>query len=84
MNTISKECASYCLRGIVQYLNGDTNKFNALVDKAIQINQKEKEVASWTNCTFKVNGKKVKAKINMLTHEIKDLNGNTLKEGIAK
>lgn len=63
-------------------MNGNTNKFEEYVSKAIEINNEIEEKVNWTNCTYKVNGKKVKAKINMKTQEIRDLEGNVLRSGV--
>lgn len=79
---VTKECASYCMRSIVQLLNGNNKKFEEYAVKAIEINKEVEEKNNWTNCTFKVNGKRVKAKINMKTQEIRDLEGNVLRSGV--
>lgn len=63
-------------------MNGNTNKFEEYVSKSIEINNEIEEKVNWTNCTYKVNGKKVKAKINMKTQEIRDLEGNVLRSGV--
>lgn len=79
---VTKEAVSYCFRSIIQLMNGNTNKFEEYVIKAIEINNEIEEKINWTNCNFKVNGKKVPAKINMKTQEIRDLEGNVLRSGI--
>lgn len=79
---VTKECASYCMRSIIQLMNGNTKKFEEYVSKAIEINNEIEEKVNWTNCSYKVNGKRVKAKINMKTQEIRDLEGNILREGV--
>lgn len=79
---VTKETASYCFRSIIQLMNGDTKKFEEYAAKAIEINNEVEEKVNWTNCTFKVNGKRVKAQINMKTQEIRDLNGNILRSGV--
>lgn len=79
---VTKECASYCMRSIVSLLDGNTKKFEEYAVKAIEINKEVEEKINWTNCTFKVNGKRVKAKINMKTQEIRDLEGNVLRSGV--
>ena len=63
-------------------MNGNTNEFEEYASKAIEINNEIEEKVNWTNCTYKVNGKKVKAKINMKTQEIRDLEGNVLRSGV--
>lgn len=63
-------------------MNGNTKKFEEYVSKAIEINNEIEEKVNWTNCSYKVNGKRVKAKINMKTQEIRDLEGNILREGV--
>ena len=78
---VTKEAAEYCFRSIIQLMNGNTKKFEEYAAKAIDINNEIEEKVNWTNCTFKVNGKKVKAKINMKTQEIRDLEGNVLRSG---
>ncbi|WP_143314253.1 hypothetical protein [Clostridium sp. HBUAS56017] len=78
--SISNEAAAYCLRGIIQYLNGDTKKFMDYVDKADKLNAKENY--SVVRCKYLVKGTKVDANINLLTGEIKDLEGNILRQGI--
>lgn len=79
---VTKETASYCFRSIIQLMNGDTKKFEEYASKALEINREIEEKVNWTNCTFKVNGKRVKAQINMKTQEIRDLNGNILRSGV--
>lgn len=79
---VTKEAAEYCFRSIIQLMNGNTKKFEEYAAKAIDINNEIEENVNWTNCTFKVNGKKVKAKINMKTQEIRDLEGNVLRSGV--
>ena len=79
---VTKEAISYCFRSIIQLMNGNTNKFEEYVIKAIEINNEIEERINWTNCNFKVNGKKVPAKINMKTQEIRDLEGNVLRSGV--
>ena len=79
---VTKEAAEYCFRSIIQLMNGNTKKFEEYVSKAIEINNKIEDKINWTNCSYKVNGKKVKAKINMKTQEIRDLEGNILREGV--
>ena len=79
---VTKEAVSYCFRSIIQLMNGNTNKFEEYVIKAIEINNEIEERINWTNCNFKVNGKKVPAKINMKTQEIRDLEGNVLRSGV--
>ena len=79
---VTKEAAEYCFRSIIQLMNGNTKKFEEYAAKAIDINNEIEEKVNWTNCTFKVNGKKVKAKINMKTQEIRDLEGNVLRSGV--
>lgn len=79
---VTKEAAEYCFRSIIQLMNGNTKKFEEYAAKAIDINNEIEEKVNWTNCTFKVNGKRVKAKINMKTQEIRDLEGNILREGV--
>lgn len=79
---VTKEAAQYCLRSIIQLMNGNTKKFEEYVSKAIEINNEIEEKVNWTNCSYKVNGKRVKAKINMKTQEIRDLEGNILREGV--
>ena len=76
---VTKECASYCMRSIVQLLNGNTKKFEEYAGKALEINKEVEVKQNWTSCSYKQNGKKVKAKLNMLTGEIVDLDGNILK-----
>lgn len=80
--TITKECAQYRMQSIVQLLNGNTKKFEEYANKAQAINREIDEKNNWTNCTFKVNGKRVQAKINMKTQEIRDLDGNILRRGV--
>lgn len=65
---VTKECAKYCMQSIIQYLNGDTNKFEEYANKALKINED-------------LNNKSIKAKINMITKEIRDIKGNLLREG---
>ena len=36
---VTKECASYCMRSIVQLLNGNTKKFEEYAGKALEINK---------------------------------------------
>ena len=79
---VHKEAAQYCFRSIIQLMNGNTKKFEEYVSKAIEINNEIEEKVNWTNCSYKVNGKRVKAKINMKTQEIRDLEGNILREGV--
>ena len=79
---VTKEAVSYCFRSIIQLMNGNTNKFEEYVIKEIEINNEIEERINWTNCNFKVNGKKVPAKINMKTQEIRDLEGNVLRSGV--
>lgn len=79
---VTKEAAEYCFRSIIQLMNGNTNKFEEYVSKAIEINNEIEDKINWTNCSYKVNGKKVKAKINMKTQEIRDLEGNVLRSGV--
>lgn len=79
---VTKEAAEYYFRSIIQLMNGNTKKFEEYAAKAIDINNEIEEKVNWTNCTFKVNGKKVKAKINMKTQEIRDLEGNVLRSGV--
>ena len=79
---VTKEAVSFCFRSIIQLMNGNTNKFEEYVIKAIEINNEIEERINWTNCNFKVNGKKVPAKINMKTQEIRDLEGNVLRSGV--
>ena len=45
----------------------------------LEINKEVEDKQNWTSCFYKQNGKKVKAKLNMLTGEIVDLDGNILK-----
>lgn len=70
---VTKEAAEYCFRSIIQLMNGNTNKFEEYVSKAIEINNEIED---------KVNGKKIPAKINMKTQEIRDLEGNVLRSGV--
>ena len=79
---VTKEAASYCFRSIISLLDGNTKKFEEYASKAIDINNEIEEKVNWTNCTFKVNGKKVKAKIKMKTQQIRDLEGNVLRSGV--
>ena len=79
---VTKEAASYCFRSIISLLDGNTKKFEEYASKAIEINNEIEEKINWTSCNFKVNGKKVKAKINMKTQEIRDLEGNVLRSGV--
>lgn len=79
---VTKECAKYCMQSIVRLLNGDIKKFEEYATKAIEINNEIEDKINWTNCNFKVNGKKVPAKINMKTQEIRDLEGNVLRSGV--
>ena len=79
---VTKECAKYCMQSIIQYLNGDTEKFEEYANKALKINEEIKEKANWLNCRLKVNGVMVKVKINMATKEIRDLEENILREGV--
>ena len=78
---VTKEAASYCFRSIISLLDGNTKKFEEYASKAIEINNEIEEKINWPSCNFKVNGKKVKAKINMKTQEIRDLEGNVLRSG---
>lgn len=78
---VTKEAASYCFRSIISLLDGNTKKFEEYASKAIEINNEIEEKINWTSCNFKINGKKVKAKINMKTQEIRDLEGNVLRSG---
>ena len=78
---VTKEAASYCFRSIISLLDGNNKKFEEYVSKAIEINNEIEEKVNWTSCNFKVNGKKIKAKINMKTQEIRDLEGNVLRSG---
>lgn len=77
---ISEEALAYCMRGIIQYLNGDTEKFVDYVDKADKLNTKEN--CSTIKCKYSIKGTKVDANIDLLTGEIKDLEGNILRQGI--
>ena len=79
---VTKEVAEYCFRSIIQLMNGNTNKFEEYSSKAIEINNEIEEKINWTSCNFKINGKKVPAKINMKTQEIRDLEGNVLRSGV--
>ena len=79
---VTKEAASYCFRSIISLLDGNTKKFEEYASKAIEINNEIEEKINWTSCNFKVNGKKIKAKINMKTQEIRDLEGNVLRSGV--
>lgn len=79
---VTKECAEYCARSIIQFMNGNTKKFEEYAAKAMVINKEIEDKASWTSCYYKMNGKRIKAKLNMLTQEIRDLEGNILKEGV--
>lgn len=79
---VTKEAAQYCFRSIIQLMNGNTKKFEEYASKAIEINNEIEERINWTSCNFKVNGKKIKAKINMKTQEIRDLEGNVLRSGV--
>lgn len=79
---VTKECAKYCMRSIIQYLNGDTEKFESYANKALEINKDAIEKINWLDCKFKVNGKMVKSKVNMTTGEVRDLKGNILREGV--
>ena len=79
---VTKEAAEYCFRSIIQLMNGNIKKFEEYVSKAIEINNEIEEKINWTSCNFKVNGKKIKAKINMKTQEIRDLEGNVLRSGV--
>lgn len=78
---VTKECAEYCARSIIQLMNGNTKKFEEYAAKAIEINKEIGDKLSWTSCYFKKDGKRMKAKLNMLTQEIRDLEGNILREG---
>ena len=78
---VTKETASYCFRSIIQLMNGNTKKFEEYAAKAIEMNNELEEEGNWTNCSYKVDGKKIKAKINMKTQEIRDLEGNVLRSG---
>ena len=79
---VTKEVAEYCFRSIIQLMNGNTNKFEEYVSKAIEINNEIEDKINWTTCNFKVNGNKVPAEINMKTQEIRDLEGNVLRSGV--
>lgn len=79
---VTKEAASYCFRSIISLLDGNNKKFEEYASKAIEINNEIEEKINWTSCNFKVNGKKIKAKINMKTQEIRDLEGNVLRSGV--
>ena len=76
---VTKEAAQYCFRSIIQLMNGNTKKFEEYAGKALEINKEVGDKQNWTSCFYKQNGKKVKAKLNMLTGEIVDLEGNVLK-----
>ena len=76
---VTKEAAQYCFRSIIQLMNGNTKKFEEYAGKALEINKEVEDKQNWTSCSYKQNGKKVKAKLNMLTGEIVDLEGNVLK-----
>lgn len=79
---VTKEAAEYCFRSIISLLDGNTKKFEEYASKALEINREIEEKVNWTNCSYKVNGKKVPAKINMKTQEIRDLEGNVLRSGV--
>lgn len=79
---VTKETVEYCFRSIIQLMNGNNNKFEEYASKAIEINNAIEEKINWTNCNYKVNGEKIKAKINMKTQEIRDLEGNVLRSGV--
>ena len=78
---VTKECAKYCMQSIIQYLNGDTKKFEEYANKALNINEDLDNKSIWLDCKFKINKKLIKAKINMTTKEIRDIKGNLLREG---
>lgn len=73
---VSKECAQYCKRGIVRYLNGDTKEFNRLVNMAIEFNKQEPKLVE---CRYKVNGKWVDAKIDWGSGVIYGIDGQVLR-----
>ena len=79
---VTKEAAEYCFRSIINLLDGNTKKFVEYANKAIEINNAEEEKINWLNCNFMLDRKKIQAKINMKTQEIRDLEGNVLRSGI--
>lgn len=81
----TEEAIQYCMRGIVQYLNGDTKKFNEYVNKAIELNDniQIRNTEEVYRCFYYLSGKKIKATINMQTGEVRDLQGNILREGVG-
>lgn len=79
---MTDECLTYCTRGIIQLLNGNKEEFNMYVDKAIEINKQDESKNNIVNCKYKLDGKKIKSRMNMITGEIVDLEGNILKEGV--
>ena len=68
---VTKEAASYCFRSIISLLDGNNKKFEEYASKAIEINNEIEEKINWTSCNFKVNGKKIKAKINTKHHSLR-------------
>lgn len=78
---VTKEAAEYCFRSIIQLMNGDTNKFKKYQDKAINLNNKLS--TNVVDCKYIRKGKKIKAKLDMLTGEIRDLQGNIMREGVS-
>jgi hypothetical protein len=75
---VSKRALTYCRRGIIQYLNGNSAEFERLVNKAMEFNKVEPK---WTNCKYWNKGQKVNAKIDFSTGVITDLEGNVLRRG---
>lgn len=75
---VSRESAQYCLRGIVNYLIGNTKEFEKLVNTAIEFNRTE---SVKVKCLYKQNGIKIKAFVDFSTGTVIDEQGNVLRRG---
>ena len=64
-----------CYRSILEYMAGNIDKSNKLAILAEEKNKNE----LWNSCKITIDGKKIDAKINLLTKEVYDLNNNLLR-----
>lgn len=73
---MSPEVAKYCKRAIIDYMAGNIEEYERLVNKAIEFNKTEDELVK---CKYWHKGKKVDAQINFSTGVITSKDGEVLR-----
>lgn len=72
-------------RALIQYMNGNFNEYEKLINRAAELYENEPEevaeiIPVINKCRYKINNQWIKATIDFSTGIIRDLNNNEIKK----